>query len=396
MSASRQPSVVILGPLHLSALAAHVPALSQEGLALPEGSGGYNLTMLVRERLERGWPTDVVTLSPDLPVPLARWEGPNLRLWVVRRRTRRALRDMYLRERQLIQQAVRESTAPVCHAHWTYEFGLAAVGQKEKPYVLTVHDHALRFLFQSGPVYAPLFLATLYVLRKSPFITVVSEYLRPWVRAASGKDPEVVPNLISIGAEPVLARSEGPRLVSALAWTDHKNVKNGLRAFRLLREKHAGVEWELLGPGLESGGEAERWARAHGLDGQVRFRGRCSHAETLAAFARAWVVYHPSMEESFGGPVSEAMWLGVPVVASRQAGGCRWLLDGGKCGGLADGRDAQDMANHLNQALSDVDWRGRVVPDARERIKTLCQPGEILRRYEEIYLRALGAAGRKT
>lgn len=385
MSALRQPSVVILGPLHLPALAPHLPRFGTEGLPLPRGSGGYNLTMLVRERLDRGWPTDAVTLSPDLPVPLAHWEGPHLRLWVVRRRTRRALRDLYLQERRLIQQAVRESEAPVCHANWTYEFGMAAVGQKEKPHVLTVHDHALHFLFQSGPAYWPLFFSTLYVLRKSPVVTVVSEYLRPWVRAASGRDPVVIPNLISMGTEPVPARSPSPLVVSALAWTAHKNVKRGLRAFRLLREKHPAAEWELLGPGLEAGGEAHSWAKSHGLDGQVRFMGQRSHAETLEAYARAWVVFHPSMEESFGGPVSEAMWLGIPVVASRQAGGCRWLLDGGRCGGLADGGKADDMAGHLSGAIFDEDWRKRVIPAARERARSLCQPGCILTRYEEIY-----------
>jgi glycosyltransferase involved in cell wall biosynthesis len=45
---------------------------------------------------------------------------------------------------------------------------------------------------------------------------------------------------------------------------------------------------------------------------------------------------HPSLEESFGMVIVEAMAAGVPVVAGRRSGAPAWLLEGGSAGLLVD------------------------------------------------------------
>ena len=126
----------ILAPFHTQAVQEFITASSPGTPAPPRGMGGYCIVSLVKERLKRGLPTDVITLDPTATEPVMRWSGGLFRLWVVRRRIRRALRDGYRQEVRLLQQALRESNPDVCHANWTYEYGLAAVTQKEYPVVL--------------------------------------------------------------------------------------------------------------------------------------------------------------------------------------------------------------------------------------------------------------------
>lgn len=390
MRQEKQAVVVIAGPVHLPALAEFVPNYSQEGLELPDGCGGYNLTMLVRERLRRQMRTDVVTLSPDLPMPIARWGGDKLRLWVVRQRTKRKLRDLYRQERFHLAEAIGESQATLCHAHWTYDFALAAIRQKRMPWVLTVHDHSWNYLFKSAPDYLPLFAMSLYVMRRAPQASVVSEYLRPWVQFVRGKDPVVIPNMISIPDGVEVRPPEAPVVAAALAWARHKNVKGCLAAFNEVRKVKPDVMLQLMGPGLQENSPAHKWARDAGLDSGVCFRGNLLHKEVLQTFAASSVVFHPSLEESFGMSVAEAMWLGVPVVAARQAGGSRWLVGQGQYGELVDGKSTGDMAQGLKRALEGGESVREKIRLARERTREICDPDVVLEGYENLYREALG------
>jgi glycosyltransferase involved in cell wall biosynthesis len=377
--------VVIAGPAHLAMLADRLPQYSGEGIPLPTGSGGYNLTMMVRERILRGMPTDLVTLSPDLEVPIARWKGDGLNLWVVKRRTKKAIRSLYKDERYLLAQAIEESGADLCHANWTYEFGMAAARQTKMPWVLTAHDHSWNYLWKSSYDYLPLFGMSLYVMRRARHLSVVSEYLRPWVRLAGGKDPVVIPNMISIPEGLESRESDSLKVAAALAWAKHKNVTGCLRAFHAFIHAGGSAELHLMGPGLEEEGPAHQWARQEGLADRVRFLGNRNHSEVLETFSSSRAVFHPSLEESFGMPVAEAMWLGIPVVAAKQAGGSRWLVGASQYGELADGLSPREMADGLHRVLERSDDVLDKVARAQERIRKLCSPDAVLDAYEAWY-----------
>jgi glycosyltransferase involved in cell wall biosynthesis len=323
--------------------------------------GGYCINSLIEARLRRGWKTDVVTLDTGVENDITRLEGPLLRIWVVRRRPAKAIRRLFADERRLMMRAVDEAQPDLLHAHWTYEYGLTAARQSRYPYVLTVHDHAFHCLRWLGWRYASLYLITRYVLRRSRHLTAVSPYVASHLERTLRQTVPVVPNPLprtvwerGTGGDATPAASlpagQTAHVVSAINWSDLKNVRGALQAFRIARqlcvEQAGDLKYTLLGPGLGPGGPAESWAHQHQCAQGVIFKGTVSHEEALREIAGADVLFHPSHEEAMPGPVCEAMAMRVPVVACREAGGCRWLC-GENRGLLCDGYDPRDMANRI-------------------------------------------------
>jgi len=117
----------------------------------------------------------------------------------------------------------------------------------------------------------------------------------------------------------------GPlRVLWVSHYADHKNLATLLRASALLRERGAPVELRLT---IESPGatgqrgqhtlmpEDERQLLV-GLDGCVRYLGVLEYEQIWQAYREADVFVFPSLCESFGHPLVEAMAGGLPVVAS--------------------------------------------------------------------------------
>jgi glycosyltransferase involved in cell wall biosynthesis len=99
----------------------------------------------------------------------------------------------------------------------------------------------------------------------------------------------------------------------------------------LARPELAGWQLDLFGQGPEE--EAIRQLVDElGLDGRVHLHGYQPRAEVMAAIQQADVLVAPSLRDSAGWAVAEAMTLGCPVVALDR-GGPSFLLEGG--GGIA-------------------------------------------------------------
>jgi glycosyltransferase involved in cell wall biosynthesis len=87
------------------------------------------------------------------------------------------------------------------------------------------------------------------------------------------------------------------------------------------------------------------------------------------------------------------MALGVPVVASREAAGTAWLLDGGRAGRLVPGHDPAAMAEAIVTTARDGDGARRMAADAQQRIRALCDTEQILGEYDKVYAQAMATAG---
>lgn len=355
---------VILGPVQIHGLRRHLSKEFQEAL-LPAGMGGSCINSLIEARLRCGWKTDVITLDPGIGDDLVRLEGPLLRIWVVRRRKNGAIRDLFANEQRLLMLAVAEADPDLLHANWTYEYGLTAARQTRYPYVLTVHDHAWHCLRWQGWQYGVLYLITQYVLRRSRHLVAVSPYVGEYLEGIVRRTVPVIPNLVprmawELGEAGGAASRRGPgpktgtvHIVSAINWSQLKNTRGALCAFSQARkmcgELGMDLKYTLLGPGLEPGGPAADWAKKHGYAKSVTFKGLVAHEEVLREIAGADVLFHPSHEESYGGPIAEAMAMRVPVVACREAGGSLWLCGSGR-GLMCDGRNPRNMAERIVEA----------------------------------------------
>ena len=68
--------------------------------------------------------------------------------------------------------------------------------------------------------------------------------------------------------------------------------------------------------------------------------------------AEMTLLIHPSLEESFGMTVVEAMALALPVVGGIKSGAIPWLLGAGEHGMLVDVKDSKQIANVVLELLN--------------------------------------------
>lgn len=118
-------------------------------------------------------------------------------------------------------------------------------------------------------------------------------------------------------------------------------------------------------------------ARNSVLD-RVRFLGALNEAELDAAYRRAWVLIHPSLWESFGNVVAEAMVRQRPVVASC-AGDLLRLLAGTENVNADPCREA--FADAILRFLSDREARGRAAAGGREKALREWHPAVVAKQY---------------
>jgi glycosyltransferase involved in cell wall biosynthesis len=408
---------------------------------VPELRGGTAVVNLVRAYLEQGLPVDVLTLDPKATESIVRLKSDRLNIWIVKRRPSKAVRDGFRQECRLIEKVLQESDADICHAHWTYEYGMAAVTQKIKPFVVTVHDHARNILLWQGWRYAGLYLLTQFVLRKATGrLTAVSPYVAEYAERVSGRPVPVIPNVLSVDSSLLSVdretsttqqlnnvatkladrdqKTEGgdqrteaqktevgkntdfivhsssfivpesyPILITLADWGRLKNGKRALAAFSKVRKQFPDAQYRLIGAGLEQGGPAHRWAVRKRLTEGVRFCGWMPYDQAIELLHSSTVLFHPSLEESFGYPVAEALAAGIPVVASKQAGGAAWLLAEGRYGVLTDGRSDKAMAKTLFDVLNtpeSVQEKSKLL--GQEHIQALCNGSAVLAQYQAAYL----------
>ena len=176
-----------------------------------------------------------------------------------------AIRDLYRRERSAMSAALRDCHPDIVHAHWTYEFELAAQ-DSALPHVTTAHDAP--FTDPQTDARSVSCGAAWVALRARPGIrrlSTVSPYLaRAWRgRMAYRRPIEIIPNSIPrTGVALSRTPSGHPVLLDVTGSGDLKNVRGLLRAFRMLCDGHREAELRLVGPGWTGGSSGSLVSRA--------------------------------------------------------------------------------------------------------------------------------------
>jgi glycosyltransferase involved in cell wall biosynthesis len=103
---------------------------------------------------------------------------------------------------------------------------------------------------------------------------------------------------------------------------------------------------------------------AANLGVQERCRWELPAADVLAFYAAADVYVSPSLEDSFGLPVAEAMACGLPAITSRFAGISGFVADGVNAFVLDEPRNAQALAERLSDIYANITLRQQVASAA--------------------------------
>lgn len=160
-------------------------------------------------------------------------------------------------------------------------------------------------------------------------------------------------------------RIERPRVVFVGRLAPQKGVRTLVVAAHLLKNHRAQIL--LVGDGPERPA-LEREIRRLGVENRMHILGFVQHDRVPAVLAHADLLVLPSLYEELGTVLLEAMWSGLPVIASR-TGGIPDVVTHEVNGLLVPPGDSEAMARAIDRVLGSPDLARRLGDAARERAK---------------------------
>lgn len=367
---------------------------------LPLGYAGAPLLgTLIGALLERGHSITAYTTSSDMPMSeCVSATGNRFKVTFCPARPR-AFRysdghwgraaDLYKQERVALRQAMQGDAPDLVHAHWSYEFAMAAI-ESGLPHLITCHDAPQVVLRYMPDLYRLVrYFMARQVLNRAQNLTAVSPYLKQKLEGDARAPITVVPNPLPIHPPHLAAATRQydparPRIAMVLnGWGTLKNPKPALRAFSALRSRFSAAELSIMGTDYGSGGKAETWAQSQGLTDGVHFMGPQPYLALLTKLAESDLLLHPSLEETFGMSIAEAMSLGVPVIGGQASGAVPWVI--GEGGVVADVTSAAAIEAALVALIADPVAHQRYAQVAKARVLDNFSADRVAVAYETIY-----------
>ena len=264
------------------------------------------------------------------------------------------------------------------HANGLSERTLVAPAalMSRRPVVVWVHD------WKVSPWSRRLAPLLKLITRSTRFVAVSEEAKAMLVAAdiASADDVTIVPNPIDVLDVRATYRQLGPGVTVA-----YVGAPAHYKGFHLLPSLIRSVPVEDLHWVVFSGPESamsEVWEQLHALPhDHVDLPGKVT--DVRAAYARCDIVVCPSLHESFGRVVAEAMANGIPVVASDLAP-LRRLVGDDEAGILVTPGDVDAAAAAIRELAGDAARRDRMGRAGMLRIKDY-EPGPVAARMAQLY-----------
>ena len=98
--------------------------------------------------------------------------------------------------------------------------------------------------------------------------------------------------------------------------------------------------------------DTRRWG-ARSLPPGIILRGHVPHDKLTEVLCAATIMVHPSLEESFGNTLIEAMACGLPIIGGEKSGAVPYVLDHGRAGVLCDVADRESLTSSIIALLKD-------------------------------------------
>ncbi|WP_245604063.1 glycosyltransferase [Patulibacter minatonensis] len=147
-----------------------------------------------------------------------------------------------------------------------------------------------------------------------------------------------------------------PRLVTVAHVVPRKRHEDVVRALWVLRDRHPGARYRVIGDGPERPALA-RLAAELGVDDRIEWRGQLPHEEAMETAREADLFVMPSVDEAFGVAYVEAMASAMPVVAALGEPGPQEISAVGDGIVLVPPGDVAALARALDALLSDPSRR---------------------------------------
>lgn len=277
---------------------------------------------------------------------------------IPRRKIKYCVLDNYKKERFLGKKLINELAVTIIHAHWTYEYALLGLDCNADS-IITVHDNPLRVFkfFRDKFRFYKLIQAILVRCRSrsSNLVFVSNAIAISWRKnMLYFQKANVIPNINRI-IPTKSAKNESNLILLAMGNSSRlKNIETLLVAFQLIIKKFPYSILHLCGDGLDYGSSLEqRWGGKFGQN--VRWHGQVELKKLQSILLESSIYIHPSLEETQGMAVVEAMSFGKPVIVHDQIPALRET-----CGDIAFYADCSSAENLYNVVCtlleSDLDF----------------------------------------
>lgn len=322
------------------------------------------IDLLCSTLLQNGHNVLVITEDKDSEIDYT-YKGDHLQICIVGTKKMHLLKYIKLRfkvSRKIENMVKQFSFVDLWHAQWSYEYAYA-IRNIKSPKVCTVRDWA-PYMFKltnskqtfRGLIKKITWIPKLYmnsvVLENNNFKLIAnSDYTCALLK---GKYREQTPTTINnaISSNEILKFRDEPfadfTIVTISASLDNtlKNITSLIDAFLLLHKQDIKAKLVLIG-NYDSNRELYLKCERMNLLEYIQFTGPLEHHELMCILKKAHCLVHPSVEESFGNTLIEAMSKRVPVIGGKYSGAVPYVLKHGECGQLCDIKNPVEISRAI-------------------------------------------------
>ncbi len=233
-----------------------------------------------------------------------------------------------------------------------------------------------------------------FLLRRADAVRAVSVVAAAWLHQEVGLPREKV-FVLAVGTS-LVARTapaaEAPSAANQVLFVGRLTAEKGasvlLHAFARLQDRFPKAELLLVGDGPEKQ-SLQELALTLGIHDRVRFVGWVPHDELVPFYVKARVVVVPSLHESYGRVIVEAMSFGRPVLASDTEG-ARELIQHEQTGFIVTTGDMTAMADRIAYVLENPGVAAEVGAEAQQFIRRVHDPRVLREGQVQMWLQVVG------
>lgn len=358
--------------------------------------GDYFLLELIPKMLKEGNEVVLITLQRQLDQDFQCESIPYLRFYGVKPlKVGRISAALGFRcEIEKVKRILKKEKCDIVHVNWCYEYAEAALEVNPHNCIITLHDWP--------NIVCPL-IGNFYwkkrqklgnkVLKSGRVFTAVSPYIEGMYRNTYDGEIRCIPNFVSSSIACPLelkkrmnTSNTSKKIISINnGFNDIKNVKKLIMAFEEVRNIVPDCELHLYGNGYESNGIANQWAQENSKTEGIFFHGQKDRNTVIQALRTSDVLVHPSVEESFGMTLIEAMANKTIVIAGKNSGAVPWVLGQGKYGILTDVNNSHDIAEAIIRFFANLQEMKEIADNAYDYVAREFSIEKVAERYNSMY-----------
>lgn len=259
--------------------------------------------------------------------------------------------------------ALEIETLDVLHAHWTYDFALAAKSfVKKVPVFCSVRDWCPYIMKMQTTMKYKILWKLYYLVFKlvmkgnDVHFIANSDYTYNQIhKSYPDKQIDIIPNPIlkDYILPKKIKKVDHPSFIAICQGIGNKrkNYDRLLEAFKSFKKTVPEATLKLVGSGFESGNPiVEKW-RSHDLLDGVELYGFVPHSDLMALIDESTCLIHPSLEETFGNILLEGMARYIPVIGGDHSGAVPQVLGFGKYGILCNVYSIDSIVEAMGKSL---------------------------------------------